>query len=100
MYRGLGVAIRAVDIAPFPLLQPRRVNASDAAFHVSLNSDPVGQIDCSLAYTSANIYRIVVLRRVRLLRGLRTIPPKVHFELADTHLDVHAPQREITQVQA
>ena len=66
------------------------MNISDAAVHMGLNPNVFRQIDGGLAHAAVDVHVVVVLRRA----------PQVHFEFADAHLDVHPPQRQVTQVQA
>src|SRR5580704_11921840 len=65
MNRRLGVAKGIVNIPAVPPFQPRRVNASDATFHIGLDPNAGGrfrQINGRLADAPANAHRIVGLR--------------------------------------
>src|SRR5579862_1443909 len=83
------MTIGTVDIPAVALFQPWRMYASNSTFHIRLNPDPFGEVDCRLAYTSVDRYVVVGLRHT----------PQIHLELSHAHLDMHSPQRQVAQVQ-
>src|SRR5579863_3027855 len=90
MYRGLCTPVGIVDIAAIALFETRRLNVSNTASHICLNSNTLWQIDSCLTDASANVHGIVLLR----------FAPQIHSQLAHAHLDVYTLERKILQVQA